>query len=132
MNGIISDKYGRKRTLLASIFVQCTLGTTSKSLSAVTTVIQFLGTIIAFVPWFELYVALRCVLGFFSVSVVFSGFVLAIELVGGHWRTITGISYLFPVSLGYCTIAGIAYLLDNWRHLQLAVSLPGFLFLATW
>ncbi|CAG9773021.1 unnamed protein product [Ceutorhynchus assimilis] len=115
VSGIISDKYGRKKTLLASIFVQCTLG-----------------TIIAFVPWFELYVVLRCLLGFFSVSVVFSGFVLAIELVGGHWRTITGISYLFPVALGYCTISGMAFLLQNWRHLQLAVSLPSALFLATW
>ncbi|XP_066252579.1 organic cation transporter protein-like isoform X2 [Euwallacea similis] len=115
VSGIISDKYGRKKTLLTSIFVQCTLG-----------------TIIAFAPWFELYLVLRCLLGFFSVSVVFSGFVLAIELVGGHWRTITGISYLFPVSLGYCTISGIAYFLDDWRHLQLALSLPSALFLFTW
>ncbi|XP_019762467.1 organic cation transporter protein isoform X2 [Dendroctonus ponderosae] len=115
VSGIISDKYGRKRTLLASILVQCTLG-----------------TLIAFAPWYELYVVLRCMLGFFSVSVVFSGFVLAIELVGGHWRTITGISYLFPVALGYCTISGMAYMLDNWRYLQLAVSLPGTLFLLAW
>ncbi|KAL1509462.1 hypothetical protein ABEB36_004191 [Hypothenemus hampei] len=115
VSGIISDKYGRKKTLLTSISVQC-----------------ILGTLIAFAPWFELYVVLRCLLGFFSVSVVFSGFVLAIELVGGHWRTITGISYLFPVSLGYCTISGMAYLLDNWRHLQLALSLPGTLFLLSW
>ncbi|XP_050294234.1 organic cation transporter protein-like isoform X2 [Anthonomus grandis grandis] len=115
VSGIISDKYGRKRTLLASIFIQCTIGTT-----------------IAFAPWFELYVALRCILGFFSVSVVFSGFVLTIELVGGHWRTISGISYLFPVALGYCTIAGMAYVLQDWRHLQIAVSLPGTAFLFLW
>ncbi|XP_060526541.1 organic cation transporter protein-like isoform X2 [Cylas formicarius] len=113
--GIISDKYGRKKTLLASIFIQSTLG-----------------TVIALAPWFELYVLLRCCLGFISVSVVFSGFILAIELVGGHWRTITGISYLFPVSLGYVLIAGLAWLLPNWRHLQLSLSLPGFLFLGLW
>ncbi|XP_030756002.1 organic cation transporter protein-like [Sitophilus oryzae] len=115
VSGMVSDKYGRKKTLIASVFMQCSLG-----------------TMVAFAPWFELYVVLRCCLGFFSVSVVFSGFVLAIELVGGHWRTITGISYLFPVSLGYCTIAGLAYLLQDWRHLQLAVSLPGVAFLGTW
>ncbi|XP_076258162.1 organic cation transporter protein-like isoform X1 [Rhynchophorus ferrugineus] len=114
-SGIISDKYGRKRTLLISVFMQCSLGTA-----------------IAFAPCFELYAVLRCCLGFFSVSVVFSGFVLAIELVSGHWRTITGISYLFPVSLGYCTLAGLAYLLRDWRHLQLAMSLPGTVFLTTW
>lgn len=88
-----------------------------------------LGTAIAFVPWFEMYFILRAALGFISVSVVFSGFVLSIELVGGIWRTVAGISYLFPVSLSYITIAGIAYLLRDWRQLQLAISLPGFLFL---
>lgn len=91
-----------------------------------------LGTLIAFVPWFELYVFLRAALGFISVSVVFSGFVLSIELVEGNWRTVAGICYLFPVSLSYMSIAGIAWLLRDWRDLQLAVSLPGFLFLAVW
>ncbi|KAL3277159.1 hypothetical protein HHI36_012511 [Cryptolaemus montrouzieri] len=110
--GIISDKYGRKRTLLCSVFLQSLLGCT-----------------IAFVPYFELYCLLRLMLGFISVSVVFSGFVLSIELVGGHWRTVAGICYLFPVSLSYMIIAGVAWLLRDWRQLQLAISAPGFLFL---
>ncbi|KAJ8959922.1 hypothetical protein NQ314_006124 [Rhamnusium bicolor] len=113
--GILSDKYGRKRTLMASVLIQ-----------------SLLGTAIAFSPWFLMYAILRAALGFISVSVVFSGFVLSIELVGGHWRTVAGISYLFPVSLSYITIAGIAWLLREWRHLQLAISLPGFLFLGLW
>lgn len=113
--GIISDKYGRKRTLMASVLIQ-----------------SLLGTAIAFSPWFLVYSILRACLGFISVSVVFSGFVLSIELVGGHWRTVAGISYLFPVSLSYISIAGIAWLLREWRQLQLAISLPGFLFLGLW
>jgi len=35
-----------------------------------------IAVIMAFSPWFELYLVLRCFLGFISVSVVFSGFVL--------------------------------------------------------
>lgn len=35
-----------------------------------------LAVIMAFSPWFELYLVLRCCLGFISVGVVFSGFVL--------------------------------------------------------
>lgn len=81
VSGVISDKCGRKRTLMTSIFLQALLGTS-----------------IAFAPWFELYVILRGALGFISVSVVFSGFVLSIELVEGNWRTVAGICYLFPVS----------------------------------
>lgn len=39
---------------------------------------------------------------------------------------------MFPVSLGYITGTGIGYLLRDWRQLQLAVSLPGFLFVGLW
>ncbi|EEZ98159.1 organic cation transporter protein isoform X1 [Tribolium castaneum] len=113
--GILSDKYGRKKTLMASVLLQ-----------------TILGVIIAFAPWFEMYFILRAALGFISVSVVFSGFVLSIELVGGNWRTVAGISYLFPVSLSYITIAGMGYLLRDWRELQLAISLPGCVFLILW
>jgi MFS family permease len=113
--GILSDKYGRKKTLMASVFFQ-----------------TLLGVIIAFAPWFQMYFILRAALGFISVSVVFSGFVLSIELVGGNWRTVAGISYLFPVSLSYITIAGMGWLLRDWRQLQLAISLPGLIFLILW
>lgn len=113
--GIISDKYGRKRTLLASVFIQGVIATS-----------------ISFVPYFELYCILRLILGFISVSVVFSGFVLSLELVGGHWRTVAGISYLLPVSLSYVMIAGLAYLIRDWRQLQFCISIPGFLFLGTY
>jgi hypothetical protein len=107
------------------------------------------GTVISFNPWFELYLVLRFFLGFASVSVVFSAFVLCelynnfifelgfikwkfsgMELVGGKWRTISGVSFLFPVPLGYITVAGIAYVVRDWRIMQLAVTLPAISLLA--
>lgn len=115
VGGIFSDKYGRKRMLICAIFLQA-----------------LLGTLIAVTPWFELYVVLRTILGFISVSVVFSGFVLTVELVGGKWRIISGVSYMFPVALSYMLISGIAWLLPDWRHLQFAISLPGFLLVGLW
>lgn len=115
VGGIISDKYGRKRTLMMCVFLQA-----------------LLGTIIAITPWFEMYIVVRTLLGFISVSVVFSGFVLTVELVGGIWRIVAGVSYLFPVAVSYMTISGIAWLIRDWRQLQLAISLPGFLILGLW
>ncbi|XP_031334748.1 organic cation transporter protein-like [Photinus pyralis] len=115
VGGIFSDRYGRKRMLMCAVFLQA-----------------LLGTLIAVTPWFELYVILRTILGFISVSVVFSGFVLTVEIVGGKWRIVSGVAYMFPVALSYIMISGIAWLLPHWRHLQFAISLPGFLFVALW
>jgi hypothetical protein len=52
-------RFGRKRTLMGSLVLQISLA-----------------VVMAFSPWFTLYLVLRCFLGFISVSVVFSGFVL--------------------------------------------------------
>lgn len=117
VSGVISDRYGRRTTLIIASVTQTAIG-----------------TLIAFIPWFEGYFVLRTLLGFVSVAVVFCGFVLSLEVVGGVWRTVAGVSYLFPVSISYAVIAGMAYLIrGSWRNLQLAVSLPGILLLiALW
>jgi len=115
VSGMVSDRFGRKRTLMGSLVLQISLA-----------------VIMAFSPWFELYLVLRCFLGFISVSVVFSGFVLCMELVGGKWRTISGVSYLFPVPLSYIMIAGIAYFVRDWSQLQLAITLPSVLLFGLW
>lgn len=117
ISGVISDRYGRRTTLIIAFIMQTVLG-----------------TLIAFIPWFEGYVILRTLLGFVSVAVVFCGFVLSLEVVGGVWRTVAGVSYLFPVSFSYAIIAGMAYFIrGDWRNLQLAVSLPSaILLLALW
>ncbi|XP_073985223.1 organic cation transporter protein-like [Rhodnius prolixus] len=110
--GFISDRFGRKRTLMISIVAQI-----------------IFGTAVALAPHFWVFIALRGFLGFFSVSLVFSGFVLCVELVGGKWLTISGVSYLFPLPLSYVTISGIAYCIKGWRELQLAITLPSVCFL---
>ncbi|KAG8223271.1 hypothetical protein J437_LFUL001548 [Ladona fulva] len=115
VSGLLSDRFGRKKTLMTSLSLQI-----------------LIGTILAATPWLELYVILRFLLGFVSVSVVFSGFVICMEIVGGKWRTISGVSYLFPVPLSYIAIAGIAYLIRDWPMQQLAITLPAVLLLSLW
>ncbi|XP_025407676.1 organic cation transporter protein-like isoform X2 [Sipha flava] len=111
-SGLVSDRFGRKKTLMASLIMQLTLG-----------------ILVAICPWFELYMVLRFILGFVCVSIVFSGFVLCMELVGGKWLTIAGVLYLLPVPMSYIIISGIAYICRGWRLLQWCVTLPAVFFL---
>ncbi|XP_014283802.1 organic cation transporter protein [Halyomorpha halys] len=115
VSGLISDRFGRKQTLMVSLLAQI-----------------LIGMAIAYAPWFPLYLALRTLLGFFCVSVVFSGFVLCMELVGGKWLTISGVSYGLPVPVAYIIISGLAYMIRDWRQLQLAITLPSLAFLPLW
>lgn len=54
------------------------------------------------------------------------------ELVDGKWRTISGVSYLFPVPLSYIAFAGIAFFIYDWQDIQLAITLPAVLLLGLW
>ncbi|XP_065222264.1 organic cation transporter protein-like isoform X2 [Planococcus citri] len=114
-SGLVSDRFGRKKTLMTSLLLQI-----------------IIGILVAVSPWFELFLILRAILGFVCVSIVFSGLILCMELVGGKWLTISGVSYMFPVPLSYIIIAGIAYVTHGWRSLQLAITLPSILFLGLW
>ncbi|KAL0276171.1 UNVERIFIED_CONTAM: hypothetical protein PYX00_003794 [Menopon gallinae] len=115
VSGMVSDRLGRKKTLMVSLCLQIVIGVT-----------------IAFVPILEVFAVLRFLLGFVSVGVVFSGFVLCVELVGGKWRTVAGVGYLVPVPISYMIISGIAYCIRGWRDLQLAITLPSILLLPLW
>ena len=51
-------------------------------------------------------------------------------MVGGKWRVIAGLCLEFPCALGFTTLPAMAYLLPNWTHLQLAITLPTLAFIA--
>ena len=112
VGGLISDRYGRRNVLISSVAIQA-----------------ILAFILVFVQNIELYVIVRTMLGLICVSVVFTAFVLAIELVDGKWRNIVGVLFLLPVSVGYITISCLAWYFNNWRHLQLIMAMSSFLLL---
>ncbi|XP_011293862.1 organic cation transporter protein [Musca domestica] len=114
-SGWISDKFGRKHTLMSFALLQTTFG-----------------TLLAFSSSLAMYMALRVIIGFASMTVAVVSFVLVVELVSGKWRTVIGILNILPVAVTYVLTAGISYFVRDWRTLQLVISLPWFAILCIW
>nr|XP_040044248.1 solute carrier family 22 member 13 isoform X2 [Gasterosteus aculeatus aculeatus]XP_040044249.1 solute carrier family 22 member 13 isoform X2 [Gasterosteus aculeatus aculeatus]XP_040044250.1 solute carrier family 22 member 13 isoform X2 [Gasterosteus aculeatus aculeatus] len=108
--GAMADRYGRRSILLLSIALQTVFGVT-----------------VAFAPNFPVYVVLRFLVGTTISGVIINAFVLGTEWTCTKRRMLAGIFTDYAFGLGYMLLAGIAYLIRDWRKLQLAISAPGFL-----
>uniref|UniRef100_A0AAV2K3Z2 Major facilitator superfamily (MFS) profile domain-containing protein n=1 Tax=Knipowitschia caucasica TaxID=637954 RepID=A0AAV2K3Z2_KNICA len=108
--GYLADRYGRRLILLLSIALQTVFGVA-----------------VAFAPNFIVYVMLRFIVGATISGVIINAFVLGTEWTCTNRRMLAGITTDYAFGLGYMLVAGIAYLIRDWRKLQLAISAPGFL-----
>lgn len=114
-SGWISDKYGRKHILMIFVTMQVVIG-----------------TLISFTTSLHMYMVLRIIIGFASMTVTVVSFVLVVEYVSGRWRIIIGILNLLPVPLSYVITAGIAYVAREWRLMQILTSSPWVILLVMW
>uniref|UniRef100_A0A8D3B4E1 Si:dkey-119m7.4 n=1 Tax=Scophthalmus maximus TaxID=52904 RepID=A0A8D3B4E1_SCOMX len=112
MFGSLSDKYGRRNIILINLAIQAVFGVGA-----------------AFAPNFYVYIALRFVVGTTVSGVIMNAFVLGTEWTGPKQRMLAGIITDYFFGFGYILLAGVAYLIRDWRKLQLAISIPGFLFI---
>ncbi|XP_036372201.1 solute carrier family 22 member 13 [Megalops cyprinoides] len=110
--GAMADRYGRRFAMLLSLALQTVFG---------------VGT--AFAPNFPLYVLLRFIVGTTISGVIINAFVLGTEWTCTQHRMLAGIITDYFFGFGYMLLAGVAYLVRDWRKLQLAISAPGFLFI---
>ncbi|XP_035806630.1 solute carrier family 22 member 6-B isoform X2 [Amphiprion ocellaris] len=108
--GAMADRYGRRFVLLLSIALQTVFGVA-----------------VAFAPNFPVYVILRFVVGTTISGVIINAFVLGTEWTCTKKRMLAGVITDFAFGIGYMLLAGVAYLIRDWRKLQLAISAPGFL-----
>uniref|UniRef100_A0A3P8XCI0 Major facilitator superfamily (MFS) profile domain-containing protein n=1 Tax=Esox lucius TaxID=8010 RepID=A0A3P8XCI0_ESOLU len=111
--GVMADRFGRRAALLLSLALQTVSGVAA-----------------AFAPVFPVYVLLRFVVGISISGVIINAFVLGTEWTCTQRRMLAGIFTDYFFGLGYMLIAGLAYLIRDWRKLQLAMSVPGFLFIS--
>ncbi|XP_064613249.1 organic cation transporter protein-like [Liolophura sinensis] len=83
-----------------------------------------------FSPSWQVFAALRFVLGLGCGGVLVVNFSLPIEFVGKKWRTMTGAIPFW--SLGVMTLAFLSWLIPNWRHLSVAFACLGAPLLLSW
>lgn len=103
--GVVADRYGRKRTLMICIFIQSTCGIIS-----------------SWTPWYWSFILFRFLLALANGGTMITSFVMCMEVVGGVWRTVVPILYQIPFGLGNSIMAGLAFTLRDWRHLQMTLS----------
>ncbi|XP_069343435.1 solute carrier family 22 member 1 isoform X2 [Eulemur rufifrons] len=110
--GYIADRFGRKLCLLATVLVNAVAG-----------------VLMALVPDYVSVLLFRLLQGLVSKGSWMAGYTLITEFVGLGYRRTVGILYQAAFTVGLVLLTGLAYALPNWRWLQLAVTLPTFLFL---
>ncbi|XP_074944143.1 solute carrier family 22 member 3 [Phalacrocorax aristotelis] len=109
--GYAADRYGR-----ILIYLLSCLG------------VGICGIIVAFAPNFTVFLIFRFLQGVFGKGTWMTCYVIVTEIVGSDQR-IVGIVIQIFFTLGIMILPGIAYLIPTWQGIQLAISLPNFLFL---
>ncbi|XP_066107893.1 solute carrier family 22 member 6 isoform X3 [Saccopteryx bilineata] len=109
--GYLADRLGRRKVLILTCLQLAVAGTCA-----------------AFAPNFHIYCAFRFLSGMSVAGITLNSVTLNMEWMPIHTRaylsTMTGYVY----SLGQIVLAGLAYAMPHWRHLQLLVSVPFFAF----
>ncbi|XP_039915735.1 solute carrier family 22 member 3 isoform X2 [Hirundo rustica] len=109
--GYAADRYGRILIYLLSCLA-----------------VGICGIIVAFSPNFTVFLIFRFLQGMFGKGTWMTCYVIVTEIVGSDQR-IVGIVIQIFFTLGIIILPGIAYLIPTWQGIQLAISLPNFLFL---
>ncbi|XP_067400087.1 solute carrier family 22 member 6-A-like [Emydura macquarii macquarii] len=109
--GVLTDRYGRK-ALLIWCYLQM----------AVT------GTCAAFSPNFITYCVFRILTGLAISGISLISATLCMEWIPTNVRAVVGTINGYSYTTGQFILAGVAYAIQDWRWLQLTISLPFFVF----
>ncbi|KAJ7997177.1 hypothetical protein DPEC_G00226250 [Dallia pectoralis] len=116
LSGQLSDRFGRKIVLFATMGVQ--------------TLATFLQV---FSPSWLVFCVLFFVIGMGQISNYVAAFVLGTEILSPSIRIIySTLGVCLFYTIGYMALPGMAFLIRDWRMLLLALTLPGLLYVPFW
>ncbi|EHB02110.1 Solute carrier family 22 member 6 [Heterocephalus glaber] len=114
--GHLADRLGRRKVLILN-YLQTAVS----------------GTCAAYAPNFPLYCTFRLLSGMSLASIAINSMTINVEWMPIHTRAYVGTLTGYAYSLGQFLLAGLAYAVPRWRHLQLLVSVPFYaFFLYSW
>ncbi|CRK91511.1 CLUMA_CG005172, isoform A [Clunio marinus] len=113
--GDLSDKYGRRPTLILAFLVQ-----------------EVFGFLAAISPEFFSFAICRMFVGGATSGIYLVGYCICLEMVDKESRLNAGTYIMMSFSFGYVVLGLLAYFIHDWRWLQVALTLPGILFLSYW
>lgn len=114
--GYLADRLGRRKLLILN-YLQAAVS----------------GSCTAFAPNFSVYCAFRFLTGMSMSGIALNTMTLNMEWMPIHTRALVGTLMGYVYSLGQFILAGVAYAMPHWRHLQLMVSAPFFAaFIYSW
>ncbi|XP_035675458.1 organic cation transporter protein-like [Branchiostoma floridae] len=113
--GQLSDHFGRLRVWIVSIWLQMIFG---------------VGT--AFAQDYYSFTILKFITGALEQGVDLVSYVMATEMFSPARRSFAGVLTTLFWASGIMSLALLAYLLPNWRHLQLLISLFNIIALPYW
>lgn len=112
--GVFSDKFGRKTafTLGAAFFIVSSL-------------------LCTFSPWYQLFLVGRFGLGAASSGLFYPAFAMIVENICLRHRSWMSIAFSASYPIGLILLAAAAYLVPQWRYLQLTLTVPAFLLIVS-
>ncbi|ESO88919.1 hypothetical protein LOTGIDRAFT_153985 [Lottia gigantea] len=113
--GQLSDRFGRRPMFFIGTAILLIAGSVAAASQ----------NIYMFMPMYFLQ-------GLAHTGIFLVAFTLSTELVGPKYRLLVGFMIQMFYSVGYITLAGIAYLIGDWRYIELAITLPVLLFISYW